>query len=156
MDVPISFSEAKAQLLKGVPLSWTKFENHKAGSITLETAGARRLFKFLTEQASSKVAEANEQLFPGLIAAWTATDDPAEALATVSAVAAGGVWRLARIEAQNFGGLTSFAGPSFDMIIGRENWCLEGPKWMWQDFAEQRYPLGNDGKACSRAGRIGR
>lgn len=124
--MPISLSEAKAQLLKGAPLSWEKFESHKAGSITLETAGARRLFKFLTEQASSKVAEANEQLFPGLIAAWTATDDPAEAFATVSAVAAGGVWRLARIEVQNFGGLTTLDGPLFDMTIGRENWCLEG------------------------------
>jgi hypothetical protein len=82
-----------------------KFENHKAGSIALETAGARRLFKFLTEQAPAKVAEANEQLFPGLIAAWAKTDDPADTLAAVSAVAAGGVWRLARIEAQNFGGL---------------------------------------------------
>lgn len=124
--MPVSLSEAKAQLLKGAPLSWKKFENHKMGSITLETAGARRLFKFLTEQASSKVAEANEQLFPGLIASWTATDDPAVALATASTVAAGGVWKLARIEAQNFGGLTTFEGPTFDMVIGRENWCLEG------------------------------
>lgn len=124
--MPVSLSEAKAQLLKGAALSWEKFENNKAGSITLATAGARRLFKFLTEQASSKVAEANEQLFPGLIAAWVATDDPATALATVSTIAAGGVWKLARIEAQNFGGLTSFEGPKFDMVIGRENWCLEG------------------------------
>jgi hypothetical protein len=122
----ISLSEAKAHLLKGTPLSWKKFESHKAGSVVLETAGARRLFKFLSEQISSKVAEANEQLFPGLIAAWTATDDPAETVATASAVAAGGIWKLARIEAQNFSGLTMFDGPPFDMSIGRENWCLEG------------------------------
>src|SRR5689334_20885558 len=120
--MPISLSEAKGQLLKGVPLSWSKFENHKAGSITLKTVGARRLFKFLTEQASSKVAEANEQLFSGLIAAWAATDDPAEALATITTGAAGGVWRLARIEAQNFGGLTTFEGPPFDMPVNGENW----------------------------------
>lgn len=124
--MPISLSEAKAYLLKGTPLSWKKFENHRAGSVTLETAGARRLFKFLSEQPSSKVAEANEQLFAGLIAAWKATDDPAETLTTASAVAAGGVWKLARIEAQNFGGLTTFEGPLFDMAISRENWCLEG------------------------------
>ena len=124
--MPISFGEAKARLLKGERLSWNKFENHKAGSVTLKTAGARRLFKFLTEQTSSKVADANEQLFSGLIAAWAATDDPAEALAAVKAVAPGGIWRLMRLEARNFGGLTTFEGPSFDMCVGCENWCLEG------------------------------
>lgn len=124
--MPITLGEAKAHLLKGTPLSWKKFEKHKAGSVTLETAAARRLFKFLSEQIPSKVAEANEQLFPGLIAAWTATDDPAETFATASTVAAGGVWRLARIEAQNFGGLTTWDGPVFDMTVGGENWCLEG------------------------------
>ena len=124
--MPISLSEAKTRLLKGGTLSWTKFENHKAGSVTLKTAAARRLFKFLTEQTSSKVAEANEQLFPGLVAAWAATDDPAEALAAVKPVAPGGVWRLTRIEAQNFGGLTTFEGPSLDVAISCENWCLEG------------------------------
>src|SRR4051794_8095273 len=124
--MPMSLSEAKTHLLKGTPLSWIKFENHKAGSVVLETSGARRLFKFLSEQVSSKVAEANEQLFSGLIAAWTATDDPAAALATAPAVAAGGIWKLTRIEAKNFGGLTTFEGPPFDMTIGRENWCLEG------------------------------
>lgn len=93
--MPVSVSDAKAQLLKGAPLSWKKFENHKAGSITLETAGARRLFKYLAEQDSAKVAEGNEQLFPGLIAAWKETDDPATAHATASTVTAGGVWKLA-------------------------------------------------------------
>lgn len=124
--MPVSLIEAKSQLLKGAPLSWKKFENHKAGTITLETAGARRLFKFLTEQISSKVAETDEQLFSGLIQAWLATDDPAAGVANVSTVEPGGVWRLSRIEAKNFGGLTTFEGPPFDMYIGRENWCLEG------------------------------
>ncbi|MGY3487896.1 hypothetical protein ACVW1C_005779 [Bradyrhizobium sp. USDA 4011] len=124
--MPISLSEATAQLLKGAPLSWTKFENHKAGSLTLNTPGARRLLKFLVEQSPSKVAEANEALFPGLIAAWEATDDPASSTATKMDVDAGGVWRLVRIEAKNFAGLTTWDGPSFDMSVGGENWCLEG------------------------------
>lgn len=122
----ISLSEAKAQLLKGTSLSWTKFDNHKAGSITLNTPGLRRLFRFLVEQNPSKVAEASEALFPGLIAAWEATDDPASSTATKTDVAAGGAWRLVRIEAKNFAGLTTWDGPPFDMIIGGENWCLEG------------------------------
>ncbi|QOZ23827.1 AAA family ATPase [Bradyrhizobium sp. CCBAU 51753] len=124
--MPISLSEARAQLLKGTPLSWTKFENHKAGSITLNSPGARRIFKFLVEQSPSKVAEANEALFPGLIAAWEAGDDPASSTASKTDVVAGGVWRLVRIEAKNFAGLTTWDGPSFDMTIGGENWCLEG------------------------------
>jgi hypothetical protein len=122
----ISLSEAKAHLLKGTLLSWQKFENHKGGSVILDTAGARRLFKFLSEQPSTKVAEASEQLFPGLIAAWAANDDPAGTLSSAPVAVAAGVWKLARIEAQNFGGLTTLDGPTFDMTIARENWCLEG------------------------------
>ncbi|MGJ5096274.1 AAA family ATPase [Bradyrhizobium oligotrophicum] len=122
----ISLSEAKAQLLKGTPLSWAKFENHKAGSITLDTPGARRLFKFLIEQNSSRVAEANEALFPGLIAAWEASYDPADSIHMKTDVSPGGVWRLARIEAKNFAGLTTWDGPSFDMAIDGLNWCFEG------------------------------
>ncbi|MCC8978556.1 AAA family ATPase [Bradyrhizobium acaciae] len=124
--MPISLSEARAQLLKGTPLSWTKFENNKAGSIALNSPGARRLFKFLVEQSPSKVAEANEVLFPGLIAAWEAGDDPAASTKIETDVAPGGIWRLVRIEAKNFAGLTTWDGPSFDMSIGGENWCLEG------------------------------
>lgn len=124
--MPISLNEARMQLLKGLPLSWGKFENHKSGSIVLETPGARRLFNFLAKQNSTKVADADPQLFPGLIAAWQGEDDPAGELLSGASVSAGGVWRLARIEACNFGGLTTLEGPPFDMIIGRENWCLEG------------------------------
>jgi AAA domain len=126
MEMPISLNEAKAQLLHGRPLSWAKFDNHKAGSITLDTPGARRLFKFLAEQNLSEVAEANETLFPGLIAAWEDVDDPATSIVTEENVAAGGVWKLVSIEAKNFAGLTTWDGPSFEMAVGGENWCLEG------------------------------
>jgi len=36
------------------------------------------------------------------------------------------VWRLDRIEASGFGGLTLFGGPQFDLRVDSENWCLEG------------------------------
>jgi len=124
--MPLSLSEAKTQLLGGAPLSWKKFENHKAGSVTLESGGQRRLLKFLLEQPPAKVAEANEQLFPGIVLAWLATADPADGPAEATTLVAGGVWRLARVEASNFGGLTTFGGPTFDLIVGCENWCLEG------------------------------
>jgi ABC-type multidrug transport system ATPase subunit len=35
-------------------------------------------------------------------------------------------WRLDRIEAFGFGGLTIFGGKPFDLYIGGTNWCLEG------------------------------
>ena len=53
--MPITLSEAKAHLLKGTPLSWKKFENHKAGSVVLETADARRLFEFLSDRFHQKL-----------------------------------------------------------------------------------------------------
>gem|GEM_PF-963814 len=124
--MPISLNEVTSTLLQGEKLSWKEFESHKAGSVTLDTPGARRLFKFLIEQKSDKVAEADQQLFAGIIAAWQDETDPAKAFGHASPVSAEGIWRLARIEARNFGGLTHFGGTPFDMIIGRENWCLEG------------------------------
>lgn len=124
--MPISLNEVITPLLKGEKLSWDKFESHKAGSVVLDNPGARRLFKFLVEQNSAKVADADQQLFAGIVTAWRGDDDPASAIGSASPVSAEGIWRLARIEARNFGGLTHFGGSPFDMIIDRENWCLEG------------------------------
>jgi len=62
-----------------------------------------------------------------LIAAWNreGTDPASEDLPSAS-IAVGDVWRLDRIEASGFGGLTLFGGPQFDLRIDGENWCLEG------------------------------
>ncbi|MGF1611934.1 MAG: hypothetical protein ACFCUQ_21225 [Kiloniellales bacterium] len=68
----ISFAEATGRLLSGSELSWQKFGGHKGSSVTLGEPGQRRLLKYLLKQSSSKVAEANEELFQGLIAAWEA------------------------------------------------------------------------------------
>jgi hypothetical protein len=122
----MSFAEATATLLKGVPLSWNKFQDHKAGSICLGASSQRRLFNFLLKQPPAKVAVADESLFGGLINAWTDTTDPAGEVQAGTTGASSGVWRLAKLEASGFGGLTVFSGPTFDLWIGRENWCLEG------------------------------
>jgi hypothetical protein len=66
----LSFYEAKQRLLSGESLTWIKFGEHKAGTVHLATAGARRLFNFLLTCEQSKVAEAHESLFNDLIAAW--------------------------------------------------------------------------------------
>ncbi|MGE3450249.1 MAG: hypothetical protein AB7I06_02470 [Burkholderiales bacterium] len=123
----VSLIEATKSLLSGTSLAWNKFEDHKAGSVTLKTPAARRLFHFLLKQNSTKVAEADESLFSGLIAAWKdENSDPASAVEQASGVLSGGSWRLKRVEASCFGGLTTLKGPTFDVWIGGENWCLEG------------------------------
>lgn len=122
----ISLAEATAAILKGSPLTWNKFQDHKAGAITLGTSGQRRLFEFLLKQPSAKVAIADPSLFDGLLAAWSGGSDPAAAAAHETAAASACVWRLTRLEASGFGGLTVFGGPIFEQWIGGENWCLEG------------------------------
>jgi len=123
----VSLAKAVACLISGTELSWQKFEDHKAGAVTLATPGQRRLFEFLIKQPSSQVAEGSEALFVGLISAWAdVTHDPAIAANQSTIVELSGPWRLDRIESYGFGGLNSFNGPVFDLHVGTENWCLEG------------------------------
>ncbi len=123
----LSLSEAKQQLLSGKSLSWAKYGDHKAGSVHLENAGARRLFHYLLSCNQLKVAEASETLFDDLIAAWENTAfDPADTITPSKSVSATGPWRLARVETSGFGGLNFVDGPTFVMPFEGENWCLEG------------------------------
>lgn len=123
----ISFVEATRCLLGGKPLAWAAFEEHKAGSLRLDTPGQRRLFAFLLSQDRAKVARADEDLFAGLIAAWNNNDvDPAADGASEITKSAADVWRLYRIESSGFGGLTLFGGPQFVMQVDGKNWCLNG------------------------------
>jgi AAA domain len=122
----ISFADATATLLKGSPQPWSKFQDHKAGSISLGTSGQRRLFEFLLKQPAAKVVIADASLFDGLIVAWNGTSDPALSDEQSASGCSAGTWRLVRLEASGFGGLTIYGGPTFDQWIGGENWCLEG------------------------------
>jgi AAA domain len=123
----ISLVEATGLLLIGKKLAWNKYKAHKAGSITLDKPGQRRLLEFLLTAESSKVASSDETLFAGLVAAWENKDhDPAKAKAEASGKASKMSWRLDRIEAFGFGGLTTFGGKPFDLYVGGNNWCLEG------------------------------
>ena len=56
----ISFAEATRCLLGGELLAWAAFEEHKAGSIRLDTPEQRRLFAFLLEQDRAKVSRGDE------------------------------------------------------------------------------------------------
>jgi hypothetical protein len=125
-SLAISFTETCNKLLGGQALSWPKFAEHKSGSVTLKIEAQRRLFAFLLSQPSEKVAEGNESLIPGLIEKWNGEGDPAVSTVADAEELLSGCWRLERIEACGFGGLTIFGGTVFDLQIGGSNWCLEG------------------------------
>lgn len=123
----ISLSEAIQTLLSGNSLSWGKFGEFKAGSVQLTSPGARRLLHFLLFSPQSKVREANEELFNGLIAAWqNISFDPATGADAPTAKGDNGQWRLTRLESAGFGGLNLVGGPNFVLTLNGENWCLEG------------------------------
>ena len=125
--MPTSFAEVTQRLLSGKTLAWNSFGGHKSGSVTLGQPGQRRLFAFLLAQESAKVTQGHEDLFSGLIVAWKSEDsDPASEDIGKALSAGCDVWRLDRIEASGFGGLTLFGGAQFDLWINGENWCLEG------------------------------
>jgi hypothetical protein len=123
----ISFAAATQTLLNGKTLAWGKFGEHKGGSVNLGFSGQRRLFAFLLAQDPTKVAQGHEDLFSGLIVAWKKEDSDPASEDVVPALTVGcDVWRLDRIEASGYGGLTIFGGAQFDFWINGENWCLEG------------------------------
>lgn len=122
-----SLSEATGLLFAGKKLTWNRFKDHKAGSITLDKPAQRRLFEFLLSADSSKVSSGDETLFAGLVAAWENIEhDPAKAKAKADGKANTQSWRLDRIETFGFGGLTIFGGRPFNLYVGGNNWCLEG------------------------------
>lgn len=123
----VLLSEAVQTLLTGKVLSWAKFGDYKAGSIHLGSPGARRLLHYLLSCDRAKVADAKEELFAGLIAAWqNAPFDPAAAIKPTNAATLNGTWRLVRVESAGFGGLNIIGGPNFVLVLDGENWSLEG------------------------------
>src|SRR5260221_6626247 len=113
-----SFAQVVQTLLAGKALAWDKFRDHKAGSITLAKPEQRRLFAFLLAQDSAKVAQGNEELFAGLIAAWAdEKTDPATQDAAPSGDGSLEVWRLVRIEGSGFRGPTVLGGQHLQFWI---------------------------------------
>ena len=126
-QMPISLSEAVQTLLSGDALSWAKFGDHRPGSIQLASPGARRLLHHLLSCNRAKVAQGNEELFDGVIAAWRNTSfDPAQTTKPIKRAPHSGKWRLVRFESAGFGGLNLVDGPNFVLPVDGENWCLEG------------------------------
>ncbi len=122
-----SLNEAIALLLAGKTLAWKKYKDIRAGDITLDKPEQRRLLEFLLAADSTKVAQANDDLFEGIVKAWeNKGHDPAKDAAKAAAASSTQSWRLEHVEAFGFGGLTAYAGKTFDLFIGGKNWCLEG------------------------------
>jgi len=125
--MPITLSQAVTLLKRGELLTWTSSGPYKAGSIQLKTAGQRRLFSFLLDGDLDAVTSADEDLFEGLTAAWEdETDDPANSEQAATSGTTSGPWRLSHISASRFGGLNTPDGPTFELAVGGENWCIEG------------------------------
>jgi len=123
----ITRSQAITNLTNGTALTWEASGSFKGGTIHLDKPGQRRLFNFLADQNPDDVASADESLFNGLIAAWNDDEsDPADQKAEAQDANFSGPWRLVRIEATGFGGLNTPGGPSFELEVYGENWCLEG------------------------------
>ena len=123
----IALTDATTLLLEGKQLAWRKYKDHKAGAITLDRPEQRRLFEFLLACDSADVAQGSETLFDGIVKAWeNNSHDPAISIAQTVAPTNAQSWRLERIEAFGFGGLTIFGGKIFDLFVGGSNWCLEG------------------------------
>ena len=123
----ISLIEATQFLLDGKTLTWDAFEGHTSGTLILSSPEQRRLFAFLLAQDRTKVARGDEELFAGLVAAWNQKGgDPASTSDKTAPASNQDVWRLDRIEASGFGGLTVFGGPPFELRVNAKNWCLNG------------------------------
>ena len=127
MGISISFGQATESLLSGSELPWSASGVARAGSITLERPGQRRLFNYLLGADPGVVAEGADTLFSGMITAWKDEDsDPTPDVSEFDPGASDGPWCLHRIETTNFGGLNTYGGPIFALEIGGANWCLEG------------------------------
>ena len=61
----LSLSEAKQRLLSGDLLSWARFAGQWAGSVQLNTPGARRLLHYLFSCDQAKVTEAAKSYSTG-------------------------------------------------------------------------------------------
>ena len=121
----VTLKEASDKLLRGEPLEWLPQGGLKGGKISLADAGSRRLLAYLLDNPQDLVANADESLFAGLIAAWEKDDDPAERIVTVE----GDVrhrWLLKNVRTFNFGGLNAFGGDEFLLPVEGASWCLEG------------------------------
>lgn len=122
----LSVSEVVETLLSGNKISWAKSAGNKAGFIQLTSAGQRRLLKYLFAQHADKVADADESLFDELVATWQRHTDPANDKIAPVLINPTSSWRLHRLEASCFGGVSSHGGKVFDHVFNGENWCLEG------------------------------
>ena len=66
----MSLAETIGLLLAGKKLTWKKYKDHKAGSITLDKSEQCCLLEFLLAAEPGKIVGGDDSLFAGLIVAW--------------------------------------------------------------------------------------
>ena len=114
-------------LLTGMPVSWDD-GNKKKPQLLLGEPKARSLFQFLLKSSVRSPVELPDVFIQGLAAAYDSGADPASAVSTTAASAAGAaVWKLQAIETEGFGGLNTWKGPVFRFEFDRESLLIEGP-----------------------------
>lgn len=126
-SIRISLDEARRALLSGEKLEWEKHLDHSEGDITLDTAVRRRLFEYLFSCEANEIEDPSETIFQGLISVWGSESDPATTSVNAHAQPTSTeTWRLDKIKTYGFGGLNQFGGPTFNIEVNQETWCIEG------------------------------
>jgi phage tail protein X len=121
-------AQIRARLLSGQTVTVTNPRTRKMEKIALATPEVRRLFALLVDMPADQRIE-EEAFFIRLLEAYNGDSDPAAKKANAKQQAGDtdrSAWFLERVEAKNFGGLTTFNGPEFNYYVGGESWCLEG------------------------------
>jgi hypothetical protein len=120
-------TDIERMLLTGMPVSWDD-GNKKKPQLLLGEPKARSLFQFLLKSSVRSPVELPDVFIQGLAAAYDSGADPASAVSTTAASAAGAaVWKLQAIETEGFGGLNTWKGPVFRFEFDRESLLIEGP-----------------------------
>lgn len=119
-------SEIEQRLLTGMSLSWCD-PNGKNQELVLSEAKARRLFAFLLASTIRTPTELSEDFVDGLYSAFSASEDPAKEIIGPADGPSNGPWRLQSIQTEGFGGLNTWAGPTFEFTFDGESLLVEGP-----------------------------
>lgn len=110
----------------GTPVHW--LDGGKNELLKLDTPVRRRLFAFLLQSKIRAVKGLPEAFVLGLTEAFDADIDPATSMATSGGQPkTAGPWRLARIEAEGFGGINVWGGPRFIYELDGQSLLIDGP-----------------------------
>lgn len=119
-------AEIEQSLIQGARIPWV--DGGRQELLELATPVRRRLFAFLLQSKIRVVKGLPADFVLGLVAAFDSNDDPATAAPTSgSQPRTAGPWRLARIEAEGFGGINVWGGTRFAYELNEKSLLIDGP-----------------------------